>query len=146
MPHMVEWYRKNLLAFGMEMGRLPKARSSAPRTAPKRPRVEYDHLYDEEDSDDARYNSLVPQRYLRSLQPMAGTSSLEANTSRSGTKRAPQVRPPGTPMAASYRHDHELGSPTVRCASNLARPAYKQYTGQKCTGCGLPPPWPGLAT
>ena len=60
MPHMVEWYRKILLSFGMEMGRLPKACSSAPRRAFKRPRDNYHHLYDEEDSDDARYNSLVP--------------------------------------------------------------------------------------
>ena len=52
MPHMGEWYRKVLLSFGMEMGWLPGACSSAPRKAPKRPR--------EEDSDDARYDSLVP--------------------------------------------------------------------------------------
>ena len=50
MPHMVDWYRKILLSFGMEMGRLPKARSSAPRKAFKRPRDDYDHLFDEEDS------------------------------------------------------------------------------------------------
>ena len=60
MPHMVEWFCKILLSFGMEMGRLPKARSSIPQKAPKRPRDTGDHLFDEEDSDDARYDSLVP--------------------------------------------------------------------------------------
>ena len=60
MPHMVEWYRKMLLSFGMEIGRLPKGRSSVPQKAPKRPRDNCDHLFDEEDSDDARYDSLVP--------------------------------------------------------------------------------------
>ena len=44
MPHMVEWYRKILLSFGMEMGRLPKACSSAPRRAFQRPRGDYNHL------------------------------------------------------------------------------------------------------
>ena len=84
MRHMVEWYHKILPSFGMEMGRLPKACSSAPWKAPKRPRDDYGHLYDDEDSDDTRYDSLVTQRYLCSLQPKAGTSSLDANTSRNG--------------------------------------------------------------
>ena len=73
MPHMVGWYRKVLLSIGMEMGRLPKACSTTPRKAPKRPRVEYDHLHDDEDSDDACFDSLVLQRYLRPLQPKLET-------------------------------------------------------------------------
>ena len=79
---MVEWYRKILLSFGMEKGPLPKAHSSVPQKASKRPRDDYGHLFDAEDSDDARYDSLVHQRYLHSLQPRAGTSPLEQNTFR----------------------------------------------------------------
>ena len=77
----------------MEMGRLPKACSSAPWRAFKRPRDDYDHLYEEEDSDDACYDSLVPPRYSHSLQPNAGTSSLEANTFRNGQRVAPDRLP-----------------------------------------------------
>ena len=84
MPHMVEWYRNILLSFGMEMGRLPKARSSVPQMAPKRPRDDYDHLFDEKDSDDARDDSLGPHHYLHSLQLKADTSLLEANMFRDG--------------------------------------------------------------
>ena len=84
MPHMVEWYRKILLSIGMEMGRLPKARSSVVKKAFKRPRDDYDHLFDKEDSDDARYDSLAPPRYLHLHQPKASTSPSEANTFRHG--------------------------------------------------------------
>ena len=116
MPQMVEWYRKTLLSFGMETRRLPKARSSAPRKARKRPRDECDHLYDKEDSDDARYDSLVPQpSYAPSNQRREPhhLKPIHHATATSGTKRAPQVRPPGTPMAASHKQEQELGSSTL---------------------------------
>ena len=77
MPHMVEWYRKILLSIGMVLGHLPKVCSSVPKKAPKRPRDNYDHLLDEEDSDDARYDSLVPQR---SLHPQSAATVHDGTT------------------------------------------------------------------
>ena len=61
------------------MGRLPKARSSVPQKAPKRPGDDSGHLFNEEDWDNARYDSVLPQQYLHSIQPKEGTSPLEAN-------------------------------------------------------------------
>ena len=104
MARMVEWYRKILLSFGMEKGCLPKARSSVPPKAAKRPWDNYDHLFDEEDSDDARYDSLVPQRYLHSLQPKAGTSSLEVCTFHDGH----ECHQTGSPSNTTWYTDGNL--------------------------------------
>ena len=149
MTHLVESYNKILLSFGMEMGRLPRARSSAPRKASKRLRDEYDRLYEEQDSDDAHYHSLVPQRYLHSFQPKAGTSSLEANTSRNSHK----WHQTGSPSETTWCTDGSLlqaraGTGLVNGKRRIKSrtPAHNQYIGQKRTGCGLLPPWPSRAT
>ena len=140
MPHMVEWCRKTLLFFGMEMGRLPRAHSSAPGRHPSAQganmttsmtqRIRMTHAMTHLSPNDA-YAPSNQRREPHHLTPIHHAAAM------SGTKLAPQVRPPGTPMAASYRHEQELGSSTVRCASNLVCPTHKQYTGQKCTAPGV---------
>ena len=67
LPHMVEKYRKILLSFGMEMGRPPHAGQSVDRKAPKPAHDDLESLFDDEDSNDCRFESLVPHQYLQSL-------------------------------------------------------------------------------
>ena len=86
MPRMEDWCRKILLTFGTEMGHLPKVCYSVPQKAPKHPRDTYDHLLNEEDSDNAHYDSFVPQRNLHFLQLEAGTSPVGGNTFQDGHK------------------------------------------------------------
>ena len=79
---MVEKYRKILLlSFGLEMGRLPRTTPSMGRRAPKQTQTHDDleSLFDDEDSDDCRFESLVPHKYLQSLRPKAGTSPVQPN-------------------------------------------------------------------
>ena len=82
-PHMVEKYRKSLLSFGIEMERPPHAGQSTGRKAPKRAHDDLESLFDGEDSDDCRFESLVPHQYLQSLRPKSGTSPVQPNVEQS---------------------------------------------------------------
>ena len=62
LPRMVEKYREILLSFGVEMGRLPRAGQLAGRKAPKRAHDDLKSLFDDEDSDDCRFELLVPHQ------------------------------------------------------------------------------------
>ena len=93
---MVEKYRKILLSFGMEMGRLPRAGQSIGRKAPKRPHDDLESLFDDEDSDDCRFESLVPHQYLQSLRPKSGTSPVQPNVEQSGRAWHQQGQPTGS--------------------------------------------------
>ena len=95
LSHMVEKYRKILLTFGMEMGRLPRADQSASRKAPKRTHNDLKSLFDDEDSDDCRFESLVPHNYLQSLRPKTGTSPVQPNVVQSGRAWHQQGQPTG---------------------------------------------------
>ena len=64
LPHMVERYRKILLSFGMEIGRLPRTTQPTCQKAPKRSYNNIESLFDDEDFDDCRFESLVPHKYL----------------------------------------------------------------------------------
>ena len=81
---MVEKYRKILLSFVMERGRLPRAGQSIGRKAPKQTHDELESLFDDEDSDDCRFESLVPHQYLQSLRPKSCTSPVQPNVEQSG--------------------------------------------------------------
>ena len=96
LPHMVEKYRKILLSFGMEMGRLPRAGQSIGRKAPKRAHDDLESLFDDEDSDDCRFESLVPHQYLQSLRPKSGTSPVQPNVEQSGHAWHQQGQPTGS--------------------------------------------------
>ena len=63
---MVEKYHKILLSFGMETGCLPHANQSVGRKAPKWAHDDLESLFDDEDSDGGRFESLVPKKYLQS--------------------------------------------------------------------------------
>ena len=93
LPHMVDKYRKILLSFGMEMGRLPRTTQATGRKAPKRSHGDVESLFDDEDSDDCRFESLVPHQYLQSLRPRAGTSPVQPNIVRSGYEWHQQGQP-----------------------------------------------------
>ena len=92
-PHMVEKYRKILLSFGMEMGRLPRANQPKGQKAPKRTHSGLESLFDDEDSDDSRFESLVPHKYLQPLRPKASTSPVEPNVVHSGRAWHQQGQP-----------------------------------------------------
>ena len=77
LPHMVEKYRKILLSFGIEMGRLPRTTQAMGGKAPERSHSDIESLFDDEDSDDCRFESLLPHQYLQSLRPKAGTSLVQ---------------------------------------------------------------------
>ena len=64
LPHMVEKYFKIFLSFGMEMGSLPRATQPTGRKAPKRSYDDLESLFDDEDSRDCRFESLMPRKYL----------------------------------------------------------------------------------
>ena len=83
LPHMVEKYRKILLSFGMEMERLPCASQSAGRKAPKRAHDDLESLFDDEDSHDCKFESLVPHQCLQALRPKTGTSPVQPNVEHS---------------------------------------------------------------
>ena len=76
---MVGKYRKILLSFSPAMGRLPHAGQSASLNAPKRAHDDLESLFNDEDSDDCRFESLVPHQYLQSLRPKTGTSPVQPN-------------------------------------------------------------------
>ena len=93
---MVEKYRKILLSFGLQMGRLPCADQSAGRKAPKRAHDDLESLFDDEDSDDCRFESLVPHQYLQCLRPKNGTSPVQRNVWQSGRAWHQQGQPTGS--------------------------------------------------
>ena len=101
---MVEKYRKILLFFGMEMGRLPRADQSARRKAPKRTHNDLESLFDDEDSDDCRFESLVPHKYLHSLRPKSGTSPVQPNVVQLGRAWHQQ----GQPIWPTWYNDGSL--------------------------------------
>ena len=78
----------------MEMGRLPRAGQSVHRNAPKWAHDYVESLFDDEDSDDCKFESLVPHYYLQSLRPETGTSPVQPNVEQSG--RAWHQRGPPT--------------------------------------------------
>ena len=59
LPQMVEKYRKFLLFFGVAMGRVPHAGHPAGRKAPKRTHDDFELLFNDEDSNDYRFESLL---------------------------------------------------------------------------------------
>ena len=93
---MVEKYRKILLSFGMEMGRLPRVGQWTGRKAPKRAHDDLESPFDDEDSDDCRFESLVPHQYLQSLRPKSSTSPVQPNVEQSGRAWHQQGQPTGS--------------------------------------------------
>ena len=81
---MVEKYRQLLLSFGMEIGHLPRAGQSTSRKAPKSAHDDLESLFDDEESDDCRFELLVPYQYLQSLRPKTGTSAVQPSVEQTG--------------------------------------------------------------
>ena len=104
LAHVVEKYRTILLSFGMKIGRLPRAGQSTGRKAPKRAHDDLESLFDDEDSNDCRFESLVPHQYLQSLRPKSGTSPVQPNVEQA--RRAWHQH--GQPMGSTWYSDGSL--------------------------------------
>ena len=139
LPHMVEKYRKILLSFGMEMGRLLRCGQSAGRKAPKRAHDDLESLFDDEDSDDCRFESLVPHQYLQSCVPRAALvlcNPTLSNRDVPGTSKGnPQGRR-GTVTAACSKGAPAQRWSTDLCASRRDYRARRQFIGLKYKAYG----------
>ena len=133
---MVEKYRKILLSFGMEMGRLPRAGQSPGRTGPtmtsshssmmRTPTIAgLSRLYPTSTS-----NPCVPRAALVPCNPTLSSQAVP------GTSRGNPRGRRGTVTAACWKGVLAQGWSTDLCASRREYQARRQFIGLKCTAYG----------